>query len=537
MDSDYPPLPSTTGINASLHSLSLSDGENAAQFSSGSETLILTTHGEQVPVPGVQVIAETGDVILRYDSSEKSPLGKSETATYRWKVSSSALMRNSAYYRALLDPTKFSEGREFRKQKELCGFSTDLEVAGMATTYTDDAGEYPLPTICLPGNQFSPRLGVDAIELFLRTLSFDSSDEDEHRGFDAEIKAQRTAVIAGVVELADIFNSPQIVRDTLKRSGYSLGKPKTRLTKFSSSMLTLTEDRIRQSIFIAGFLEDKVAFQMLTHTLIVAGSRNWVNGLESPDPDAPRWHYFSDGLEEELYYRRQCVLNTITDLQAYFLRMYGALEEPPGPQTTPLNPSTAASVIRSRQYQCRCGLGNSSACDAFHLGQMTRFFTLRTKTIFIGSTLIDPDFNPDAIWESEDADATEQVEFNLIARPSTDLTAIISSLKQCPDYQIDANHTSCGIRRRFLPTLDCIEGFVGDDRGLLGVNLQYWKGGKWPVVMGSWGNRSLRRALVMDIRLSRISGIPLMSRGTFGAESREEDARLLFTAKKRNWEA
>jgi hypothetical protein len=172
---------------------------------------------------------------------------------------------------------------------------------------------------------------------------------------------------------------------------------------------------------------------------------------------------------------------------------------------------------------------------------MTRFFALRTKTIFLGSTLIDPDFNPD--MDENENPATAETLSSERSLPPADITALISSLKQCPDYQIDSNHTACGIRRRFLPSLDCIEGFVGDERGLLGVNMRYWHrgeappGGPWPQIHGSWANRAHRRALAIDIRLSRISGVPNMSRGMPAAELREEDARLLFTAKKRNWEA
>lgn len=245
---------------------------------------------------------------------------------------------------------------------------------------------------------------------------------------------------------------------------------------------------------------------------------------------------------EELYYRRQCVLDTITDLQAHFLRVYGALEDPSAPKRN--NPSATSTAV-SRQYQCRCALGNSSACDTFHLGQMTRFFSLRTKTIFIGSTLLDPDFNQGIEDPDADTDAYADAERGNQQERPPDITSVISLLKQCPDYQIDSNHTACGIRRRFLPSLDCIEGFVGDERGLLGVNLHYWRGEEsrgggertWPNILGSWANRSHRRACVMDLRLSRISGIPSMSPGGIAGQFREEDARLLFTAKKRNWES
>ncbi|KAL2822339.1 hypothetical protein BDW59DRAFT_102886 [Aspergillus cavernicola] len=546
MDSDYPPLPSSRAIDASLQNISLSDGKGMVHLSSGSGTPISIANGygqNSCSQPNARVIVDSGDILLEYASAGNALQGTSGPAAHRWRVSSEALVQSSPYFRALLDPDKFSEGRDLMRQRELHGFGVDFngEVPGSpGYSQAQDA----LPTIQLPDTHLSPRLGLDTIEFFLRALSFNSFNEEEKINFDAEVRAQRPASVVRLVELADAFNSPQVIRDTLKRSGYTLGKPKLPLTKFNLSMLKLNEDRIRQSMFIANFLNDRTAFQMLTHALIVAGSRSWVNGLDNPAPDSPSWHHFPDDLEEELYYRRQCVLNTITDLQAHFLRVYGALEDPAGPKASnnpPINPLSAAS--RQYQYQCRCGFGNSSACDAFHLGQMTRFFAVRTKTIFLGSMLIDPDFTPDGEESESDLESGNQPE-----RPNpstTDITSIISSLKQCPDYQIDSNHTACGIRRRLLPTLDCIEGFVGDERGLLGINLKYWQRGhgeggsgtQWPHIHGSWANRSLRRALIIDLRLSRISGIPLMSPGTFGAEFREEDARLLFTAKKRNWEA
>jgi hypothetical protein len=247
-----------------------------------------------------------------------------------------------------------------------------------------------------------------------------------------------------------------------------------------------------------------------------------------------------------LYYRRQCVLNTVTDLQAYFLRAYGALEE----LEEDMKPTS------------------TSACDAFHLGQMTRFFALRTKTIFLGSTLIDPDFSPDLEDDEYTPANTNNNSSNTPPIPSTDITALLASLKQCPDYQIDSNHTGCGIRRRFLPALDCIERFVGDGRGLLGISLRLWdrdidkstSSSAKPSLpsRSSWANRALRRAQTVDIRSAKITAVhynnnkkknnnannppgpaptPLRSGSGSGSASQEEDARLLFTARRRNWEA
>ncbi|GAB1199189.1 hypothetical protein APSETT444_008535 [Aspergillus pseudonomiae] len=391
--------------------------------------------------PAVKVLSSTGDVIIECVSPDNSP-DSPENASHRWQVLSDDLMRESPYFRALLDPNKFSEGRDFIQQKAKWSQGT---IAKGGESLSDDISiRYNLPTVRLPVDHLPQKLGVDAIELFLRVLSFNSFDEEEKAKFDGELRIQPTSLVARLVELADAFNSPHVIREALKRS------------------------------------------------------------------------------------RRQCVLNTITDLQAYFLRAFGALEEPERPKST--SASGAVTAVQSRQYQCRCGFGNSSACDTFHLGQMTRFFTLRTKTIFLGSTLIDPDFGLD----SEDEDTAERSQ---PAGSPSDITSIIASLKQCPDYQIDTNHNGCGVRRRFLPPLDCIERFVGDGRGLLGIELHDWDTKNWSSSSGSWANRSLRRARVIDIHLSRISSVPVMSSGLSRPSSQEENARLLFTAKKRNWEA
>ncbi|KAI9932196.1 hypothetical protein MW887_009706 [Aspergillus wentii] len=493
------------------------------------------------PQHAAKVISGNGDVIIDYTDRDVVSSSSSKTASHRWQVASGDLMQNSPYFRALLDPNKFSEGRDFMKQKA-------VQKSHKPAPNGQDANENiilqsALPTVSLPADQFTRRLGVDALELFLRVLSSNSLGNGEERiNFEGELKSQPPSLIARLVEIADVFNSPNAVREILKKSGYAFGKGKTPVTKFNPSLLKLNEDRIRQIMFIAHFLDDQVVFQVFSHTLIVVGSKYWLNGVEPPAPDTLRWRYFSNGIEEELYYRRQCVLNTITDLQAYFLRAYGALEEldDPKPTTAPA-PVTFTTTIRPRTYQCRFGYGNSSACDAFHLGQMTRFFALRTKTIFFGSTLIDPDFSldPDEEEDQDDYDANDNA--NAAAGrpqsgPSSDITALLASLKQCPDYQIDSSHLGCGVRRRFVPSLDCIERFVGDGRGLLGIVLRLWDR-KSPLTSSSWANRSLRRARAVDVRFSKINAIHYTTPGPLRSSSQEEDARLFFTAKKRNWES
>ena len=168
---------------------------------------------------------------------------------------------------------------------------------------------------------------------------------------------------------------------------------------------------------------------------------------------------------------------------------------------------------------------------------MTRFFTLRTKTVFLGSSLIDPDFDPeDKPDPTNDDDALGRPH----SGPPTDITAIIASLKTIPDYQIEPNHTGCGVRRRIVPALDCIEKFVFDSRGLLGVSLRHCPSPSLAPSLASisWSNRTLARAKAVDIRSARISAIYYNSgRSSQSASSQEDEARLFFTAKTRNWES
>lgn len=286
-------------------------------------------------------------------------------------------------------------------------------------------------------------------------------------------------------------------------------------------------------------------------------------------------------------------MNTITDLQAHFLRVYGALEDDaernrPHPKHNMLMTAVSSNV---RPFQCRWGFDNSKACDSFHLGEMVRFFTMRSKTIFLGSTLIDPGYDNGSDEEEDDNDHNGEGEENHVIKTfgdekkhphyeadqaesvaSTDILSITSSLRQIPDYQIDNNHTGCGIRRRLLPVLDCIDGFIGHRRALIGLtDVNMWKSStratQIKTNLDSWRSSGLSRAEEVDIRGAKIVGIrksrprsyidiintskpaatALDENGSTVAPSttspvnvirqQREEARLFFTAKKRNWES
>ncbi|KAJ5858688.1 hypothetical protein N7534_003965 [Penicillium rubens] len=493
----------------------------------------LQENNEELPI---RVISANGDLVLEYIAPGDS---SSSPARRKWQVASEHLTSHSPYFQALLDPTKFSEGRQFSAQK----------LAWNETKIPGPALQHALPTVRLPSVHSTSMCGEDAIELFLKILCLDSLDETERTVFENELKTQSTSLVARMIDLADSMNSPRAIQDVLQGIGYLYGKSKPALlARFNAALLSMKEDRIRQIIFISTFLNDSRLTRIMTHALLVVGSRFWVNGLDVPEEESLRWKYLPNGLEEEIYCRRQYVLNTITDLQAHFLRVYGGMEETDSARSTAKKrtlgaafTASAHALFQSRQFQCRGGFNNASQCDLFQLGQMVRFFSIRARTIFLGSTLIDPDF--DSTPNDGDHMAGESMNDQPPGPPS-DITAVIASIKQYPDYAIDEAHTGCGVRRRIMPALECIEKFVWDDRGLLGITpvisdiavSDPSRPSKWT----RWADFT-RKKHTVDISFARVTAVYYPSAPSKNQVTRstpqEELGRLLFTAARRDWSA
>ncbi|KGO74090.1 hypothetical protein PITC_097760 [Penicillium italicum] len=493
----------------------------------------LQENNEKSPL---RVISAKGDLILEYIAPGDSLLSPTR---HKWRVASERLASHSPYFQALLDPTKFSEGRQFNAQKQ----------AWNETQIPDSTSQHALPTVRLPSVHSTSMCGEDAIELFLKILCLDSFDESERAVFENELKIQSTSLVARMIDLADSLNSPRAVQDVLQKVGYLYGKSKPALlARFNAALLSMKEDRIRQIIFISTFLNDTRLTRIMTHALLVVGSKFWINGLDAPEEESLRWKYLPNGLEEEIYCRRQYVLNTITDLQAHFLRVYGGLEETDTARSAANNRTLGAAftasahvLFQSRQFQCRGGFNNSSQCDLFQLGQMIRFFSMRARTIFLGSTLIDPDF--DSAPSDNDHTPVESKNDQAPGPPS-DITAIIASIKQYPDYAVDEAHTGCGVRRRIMPALECIEKFVWDDRGLLGitptVSDTHVSDPLRPLKWTLWADFT-RKKHAVDISFARVTAVYYPSAPSKNQVTRstpqEELGRLLFTAAQRDWSA
>ena len=242
-------------------------------------------HQENNKKSPIRVLSANGDLTLEYIAPGDS---SSSPTRRKWQVASEHLTSRSPYFQALLDPTKFSEGRQFSAQK----------LAWNETKIPGSTSQHALPTVRLPSVHSTSVCGEDAIELFLKILCLDSLDEAERTVFENELKTQSTSLVARMIDLAESMNSPSVVQDVLLRIEYLYGKTKPALlARFNTAMLSMKEDRIRQIIFISAFLNDSKLTRIMTHALLVVGSRYWVNGLDAPEEESLRWKYLPNGLE------------------------------------------------------------------------------------------------------------------------------------------------------------------------------------------------------------------------------------------------
>lgn len=196
-------------------------------------------------------------------------------------------------------------------------------------------------------------------------------------------------------------------------------------------------------------------------------------------------------MADELRYRREMVLETLGSIQTYFLKLY-----------------------TSGDRQCKLGYDTSLACDSFQLGQMIKFLS-KTGTLRLQCAVIDT---------TEDS-----------LQYLGDIDRLTEDLRKCPNYQIDGNHTHCGLRDRMLPLLDWVQFWLEKDGGSpdLGLCLECWKQrrkeyawceAKRPLV---WQKS---RALANGNRLRRGAAISSPQ-----CSHRQFEVREMFTAAERDW--
>ncbi|KAL9017336.1 MAG: hypothetical protein Q9185_005334 [Variospora sp. 1 TL-2023] len=172
-----------------------------------------------------------------------------------------------------------------------------------------------------------------------------------------------------------------------------------------------TEIKIRQELYMGLVLGFRKVTSLYSAVLVVLGSRRWAEGHDdhstTDDGEYP-WDYLLGGVED------------------YFLGLYN-----------------------SREEQCKLRYDSSRACDYFQMGEMIRFFT-RKGTLALQCTLSGSDGKSEAYRGS--------------------LVELLRALRDCPSYQIDKNHTHCGLRTRFIPRLNLIEPLKQ-----VGLCLRCWK--------------------------------------------------------------
>lgn len=252
----------------------------------------------------LHVISPGGDLVLEYvdESSNADPV--------RWQVASENLARKSPYFSALLDPEKFAEGRRFAQQKQGLNGHAEPELA------KQDSNEWlDLPKIQIPALLVIKLCGSEALSVFLQALCLESMTESAAESFRNSIKNEPPSVVAKFIQIADAFNSPSVAFSLL-HGKYLFGRrDNTRaLRRFDRALLKMKEDRVRQVLMIAIFLQEYAIARTMMHTMTLSGSRSWTCGVEVPSGEYLQWQYLPSGIEGNPYCKHQFLLG----MNAYF---------------------------------------------------------------------------------------------------------------------------------------------------------------------------------------------------------------------------
>jgi hypothetical protein len=183
------------------------------------------------------------------------------------------------------------------------------------------------------------------------------------------------------------------------------------------------------------------------------------------------------------------------------------------------------SLYTSRELQCTLGYDSSPACDSFQLGEMIKFMTKKGLLSLVPFQAVSPE-DPEYLWPEA---------------YTGDIEHLIVLLRQIPEYQIDKNHSHCGVRVKILPALRYIKDCF--DTGI-GIKLAVWRTdmaaqtwipsklsngkGRKPFIVG--GEVVGENATSFDF--TKAGSIMELGSSSF---SSDKSAKALFTAEKRKW--
>ncbi|KFG80660.1 hypothetical protein MANI_017611 [Metarhizium anisopliae] len=395
--------------------------------------------------------------------------------TIAYRVQLDMLKTHSQYFGNLLT------NPQFREAKLITAVHTGLAGRKIKTSEADPA---ELPHVKITDDD-------EATQSAGRESVFEDMLRIIHQ---VPIKTTRTVMsyATTLALLADRFDCRAAVSRALMDIKFKWPLTNTRPYLDESGRVTETEKVLRQKILVAWLLGQPMRLHQASRELVIRGSRLWGVYGEEDEVQGAWWH-LPEGIEEELRYRRECILDTVASIQRHFLTLYA-----------------------SRNRQCKLGYDSSTACDSFQFGQMLKFLLSKDLLHLV-------DFAPSSVDNVPD---TSMV----------DIDELLGTLKQCPNYQIDKHHTNCGLRIRIDPILDYVRAMVG--AGVVAIPLADWKRRRADV---SWlnekeGLRNVRdaeegsnafaftRALATDQRLRYE-----------GALYADGMARRLFTADTWDW--
>ncbi|KAF2265177.1 hypothetical protein CC78DRAFT_462259 [Lojkania enalia] len=230
------------------------------------------------------------------------------------------------------------------------------------------------------------------------------------------------ANLANLAVVADRFDALPCLSRYIGRKKYLHaidGKSRGRSTT------SFAEERVRQKLLVGLLFDHPIWVTRYSKYLILRDSVQWKPGAQ-PNDAAALWWDIPNEVEDELMLRREYILETINSLQSHFLKLY-----------------------TSGERQCKLGYDSSSQCDSFQLGEMIRFFT-KLGTLRLQGTIYDT-IEP-SYW-------------------SGDINRLIESLRTCSTYQIDRNHSHCGLRVRLLPLLELVGNQLSLEAGSLDIGL------------------------------------------------------------------
>jgi hypothetical protein len=394
---------------------------------------------------------------------------------FSYRVDSKILQQHSRYFENLLSD-RFNEGQQLAKALEALKLGEHANIADVPADVLPYISIVNVGRVAVAKASSIRNLLAD----FLRAV----------HGHDLAVANPPIANIANLAVVADRFDAVAcLVRYVQRKKYLQLIDAKTR----GKPNPTQTEERIRQKLFVGLLFDHPSWVTRYSKHLIMRDSIQWRPGTEE-DHTKALWWDIPNGVEDELIQRREYILETINSLQAHFLRLY-----------------------TSGERQCKLGYDTSLACDSFQLGEMVRFFS-KIDTVRLQGKIYD---NTEPTYYLGDIDR------------------LLSSLRQCSNYQIDNNHGHCGLRSRLLPLLDLITNQLSLDTGSLDVGIcaecwtkhraEYaWQLAKRPVL---WAHP---RSLTGNRALAARKG---HQRTPSSCLSRHVAVRDLFMAVDRDWTA